>query len=192
MLARWWAVNDTLPQSAEWIIPVAHGATETRLTRGAEAVTQITFSLLTHYPHAFCAFGSFTGSPDPEVERLGKATLPRSSYLGPIVSTIEECLAFKKSLGDIEPGTIIVVTDQAHSRRCRIVWKTFFPKSDIRICAVSLRSTVDHDSPMTSYRKAWTAMLLQAAPTPFFWYLSLRGPEYMAKWATKIHQPVAK
>lgn len=191
-LADLWEVNDVLPRQADYIVPVAHGAKATGPTAGARTVRCATWSVLDRYPKARCGFGAFAGSPNPEIERDYKETLPRSSYFGRAVSTIDECMAFKRSLHDPEPATIILVTDQAHSRRCRIVWKTFFPKTDIRICAVSLRSTIDRNSPMTAYRKMWTALLFQAAPTPFFWYLSLRGSKHMAKWATKIHTPVSK
>ncbi len=190
-LAKLWAVNDNLPAEADLVVPVAHGATKTHPTLSAYAATNQTRRLLGKYPLAICRFGTFTASPNPAAELYLKEKLPRSGYVGNVMTTIEECVKIKNSLSFI-PTTIIVVTDEAHSRRCRIVWRTFFPQSDIRICSVPLGLTIDWESPMRSYRHAWTALLFQAAPTPFFWYLAWRGPEYMARWATKIHQPVAK
>lgn len=198
-LARLWAVNDPLPQTCDLLVPIAHGATShNRLTYGAYAVARKTAEILHLLREIgqlpFVAFGAFTGSKNPEIEASIKATFFHGKYVGHVVSTIEECRKVKENLPEkFTPRSIVVVSDEAHSRRCRIVWKTFFPNSQISIVSVKISETVDKESPMLPYRLgSWAVLAFQALPTPYFWYLAIRGPKYMAKMATNIHQPIAK
>lgn len=196
-LAKMWSINDNdnLPKNFDSICLVAHGATEERITYGAMSVACKVMDILSR-KDVSCqtAFGSFSGNKNPEIEEIIKTGifvefnpgLPLTT-LGPVLSTIEECLAFKRYFTG---KSVVVVTDEAHSRRCKIVWKTLLPKTDIYVVSVPLIETIDKESPMTPYHNIWTALLFQALPTPFFWYLSIRGPEYMARWATKLHQPI--
>lgn len=200
-LASKWAVNDPLPQNCDLLVAVAHGATETGLTNGAYAVSRRTAEIIAELDikesqRPYLAFGAFTESSNPEIERIEKQRIfgEYRKYIGLVISTIEECLKVKEAIPVFfTPRNILIVTDEAHSRRCRIVWKCFFPNSNIRIISVPIAETVDPRSPMKPYRQGkWAILGYQALPTPYFWYLALRGPKYMATKATKFHQPVAK
>lgn len=180
-LSEVWSVNDPLPIRVDLVVAVAHGATNSKLTRGAKAVVHCTRNISSQYQFApIVAYGSFGGSERPEVEGIRKLTelseIPNLIYIGLVWSTIEECRRVKESLPEgFLPEVILIVTDQAHSRRCRVVWRTFFPDSDVRIVSVDLSSTIDPESPMAAYRAKWKALTFQAVPTPFYWFMSLFG-----------------
>jgi hypothetical protein len=185
-LAAKWAVNDPLPRTCDLLVPVAHGATKDRLSIGAENVARRTAEALTQLRNIgqlpFVAFGAFTGSENPELERTIKLTIFTGKYIGQVMSTIEECWKVKQGLPEFfNPATIVVVTDEAHSRRCRIVWRTFFPNSDIKIVSVKLADTIDSESPMSAYGNPWKILFFQAAPTPVWWAASLFGEKVMLR-----------
>lgn len=193
-LASKWAVNDPLPRTCDLLVPVAHGAAKDRLTLGAENVAHKTADSLNQLRNIgqlpFVAFGAFTGSENPEVERNLKSRLIRGKYVGTVMSTIEECLKVKENLPEFfNPATIVVVTDEAHSRRCRVVWRTFFPFSDIKIVSVEIQRTIDSESPMAAYGSPWKILFFQAAPTPLYWLMSLGGPKLLSKLGG-LHTPV--
>lgn len=198
-LSNLWEVNNEyeLPQQADLIVPVAHGATDKRLTRGAEAVTEMTVALLRRYKRRpVVIYGAFDCQNAEIEERLKKTAFTAETwkliFIGNVISTIKECWMIKAGLPvEFDPKVIIVVTDKAHSRRCRMVWRTFFPKAKIYIVAIAIGKTLDRESPMITYHKSWKILLLQAMPTPYFWYLSLRGEAYMQTKAD-LHQPITK
>lgn len=198
-LARRWSVNDPLPEQVELLVPVAHGATETRLTRGAQAVANRTASALSQLKakgqFPFLVFGAFTGSKNPEIEKLEKLRIIAlyGKFVGTVMSTIEECVRVRENLPKFEtkdglPRVIVVVTDEAHSRRCRIVWRAFFPNSTIKIVSVRIADTVDSESPMSAYGNPWKILFFQAAPTPVWWLASLFGEKALLRIG-KLHTP---
>ncbi len=194
-LAKLWAVNDSLPNRVDLIVPVAHGATKSgRVTKGADAVGFITRGLLRLYADQspVVVFGVFSKSEYPDIEEAFKSMLlPNAIFVKGVVSTIEECLKVKAALApNFAPKRILVVTDEAHSRRCRIVWRVFFPDAEIYIVAVPISETKDKESPMLPYHSKWATLIFQALPTPYFWYLAKRGPDYMSSKAESLHQPV--
>ncbi|KND49440.1 MAG: hypothetical protein AB198_00630 [Parcubacteria bacterium C7867-003] len=195
-LAEKWAVNDPLPEKCDLLVPIAHGATKDRLTRGAEAVARKTTTAVTElrdrYQLPFVAFGAFTGSENPELERALKLKHFSGKYVGTVMSTIEECLKVRANLPIfVTVSNIVVVTDEAHSRRCRIVWKTFFPNAKVSILSVKITETVDPESPMEAYDKAWKVLFFQAVPTPLWWLLSLFGQKCLGR-LEKLHTPLSK
>lgn len=201
-LAKIWTVNDSVPEEARGsksllIAMVAHGATATRLTNGAKAVALTASELLrrcTDYP--VVAYGSFAGNPEPELEKQLKSGHLRGTNhdfqevaIGPVWSTIEECRKIKQNLPvGFVPKWVIVVTDEAHSRRCRIVWRTFFPNSTVVIVTVPIEATLDMVSPMITYHDLKAILWNQAKWTPIFWALSLFG-ERALQLVEKGHQP---
>lgn len=198
-LASKWAVNDPLPRICDLLVPVAHGATGTKLTRGAQAVANRTASALSQLKakeqFPFLIFGAFTGSKNPEIEKQEKLRIiaPYGKFVGTVMSTIEECVRIRENLPKFDtenglPRVIVVVTDEAHSRRCRIVWRTFFPTSDIKIVSVKIADTVDSESPMSAYGNPWKILFFQAAPTPVWWFASLFGEKAMLRIG-KFHTP---
>lgn len=191
-LARIWSVNDSgrLPENVDLIALVSIGATPTRLTNGAVGTCKVVQGFLTRYPEADVVFGGFTGNGEHTIEEEIKSKLfPDGVCVGKVLSTIMECLAFKARFP--EAKSIIFVTEEAHSRRAKIVWQTLWPEADIYIVPVPIAETVDSESPMKPYHKTWTALFWQAMPTPYFLYLALRGREYMVGKA-HFHQPIVK
>ncbi len=201
-LARIWAVNDSVPEitlhSERLLIAmVAHGATSSRLTYGANAVVQEASKLLHKcMGNPLVAYGSFAGNPEPELETQLKHDYLRCTdhgfreiRIGSVWSTVEECRKIKQNLPTgFVPKWVVVVTDEAHSRRCRIVWKTFFPTSKVIIVSVPIESTLDPESPMITYHDLETILWNQAKWTPIFWTLSLFG-EIALQMVERGHQP---
>lgn len=197
-LASQWAVDNilSLPKELDLIVMVSHGATATKPTDGAITVAELSSIFASRFFYTPVYFGVFTESPKPEIEEIfKKGMVPRAICVGTVISTIEECLkikeAFLSTAGSL-PKNILVVTDQAHSRRAYLVWKTFFPESTIYMATIRLEKAVDKESPMRSYHYAWTALLFQAAPTFPFWILAKCGPNIMKLFAKILHQPVAR
>jgi hypothetical protein len=192
-LARVWSVNDKYPLKADVLALIAHGAAGDQLSHGGQAVCKASNEILRHYkvnglamPEVY--FGAFSRSKNLNIEADEKTRLiPEGNYVGLVLSTIEECARIYDKWFETHtdpPKVIILVSDEAHSRRARIVWRTFFPHSEVRIVPVELKDTIDLNSDMALYRKAWTALARQALPTPLWWLWSLSGADYLR---TKQH-----
>lgn len=198
-LAKKCSVNDTVPVTTyvDWIVPVAHGATEKRLVNGSVAVMNKVVEIYKNHPESRVFFGSFAGDSNPELEAVEKSRFIYGviwHHFGSVWSTIMECMAFKKTAScyNLNAGqTILVVTDDAHSRRCKMVWQCFFPDYNVLVVAVPLALTIDKESPMTNYNWAWKAFVLQVFPTPIFTFWCSKGPDYLALQAN-VHQPTRK
>lgn len=192
-LARKWAVNNEVTERPDAIVMVAHGATKNRLTFGSWKVRWRTQQLVIQWPNTLVYFGSFTESIDPEVEVRDKNVFTGSVYIGKVLTTIEECLAFRTITNEraLPLKHVVVVTDEAHSRRCGLVWRTLLPGVKISIVSVPLKDAVDTESPMESYHGALSALFFQAAPYPFFWCFALGGEKSLVYFASKLHQPIS-
>ena len=190
-VAKLWSRNDSYPaETGCAIVMVAHGATTKNITHGAYAVVQKAFEInVKNQGKVF--FGAFTGSLNSEVEKeIKEAFFPEATYFGEVWSTIQECIAAREAIkkAKLDSKPVIVVTDEAHSRRCGLIWGVLCPYWDIRIISVPLISTIDKDSPMWPYNYAWTVLLFQALTTPLYLLWSLRGKEYLESRG-HFHQP---
>jgi hypothetical protein len=191
-LAKKWAVNDALPKTIDLVVPVAPGSTTRRITTGSFMVASEALGIGLDCG-ANIVFGSFAGNKDPDVERTVRDImfqLMRKVYVGRVWSTVEECVAVKKAVGNSAHQNIVIITDEAHSRRCRMIWRTIFPESKIYIAVVPLVDCVDAESPMETYHSVWKAFVFQVVPTPVFWWWCRKGPDYLATKAAGYHQPV--
>ena len=182
--------------SVDAVVMVAHGATKTKLTNGAIAVTAASSSLknIVIFNFTDVYFGFFDQEPNWQVEmNLKKKYFPYAQKIGKVLNTIGECQAFKRNYikSPKVPKNILVITDEAHSRRCKIVWKTFFPDSKIYIITVPIEDCVDPESPMETYHKLWKILWNQAWPTPIFWFCSLFGEKGLML-LNKYHQPITE
>lgn len=196
-LAALVSTKDKLPEGdgkRTLIIPVAHGATGARLTKGGKAVAYKVRRLLINHPQSVIAFGSFTGG-DQELEKREKSKLfgtADSRYYGGVTSTIDEPVGALKVTSGEKFERIIVVTDEAHSfRGGRIIFPTFFPDTPVIVSVVPLRATIDPESPMETYHNPWKALIFQVLPTPMYWWWSRKGYDYLASKAG-FHQPISK
>jgi len=194
-LAGWWEVNDPPPTKFDMIALVSIGATKSRLTKGAVVTVDKTLELLeiSSSRTPIIAFGAFTGNEVDGVEEAKKYEAfkdhPFLISVGKVLSTITECLAFKEAWPHAK--RIIFVTEQAHSRRAKIIWNCLWPEAEIYVVSVKLTETVDKDSPMWPYRNALAAFLFQALPTPLYKVLAWLGPNAMTKFGG-FHQPIKK
>jgi uncharacterized SAM-binding protein YcdF (DUF218 family) len=200
LIARLWAVKDyreyAETQIVDLIVPVSHGATRYTVTNGVRVTTKRSLAVIKDHPEARVMCGSFSSSPDYRIEEYWKRSmfkLLQVTFVGRVINTIEECSSVRQMLpAGVIPRSIVVCTDHAHSRRAKIVWKTFFPDSKVIILSDPIEQFVDKESPMASYHSLWKILFWQIGPTPYFWYLSKRGAEYMDKQGKKYHQPIAK
>ena len=179
---------------------VSHGATGVGPTLGSKSVTLAAVGIQDellktggHRPSVY--FGIFTLSFKPNIERTYKSSLFSlfGIDVGDIINTIGECKAIKKKYGVTinfsgPAKHILLVTDQAHSRRARIVWRAYFKEATVRILAVPLKSVIDPNSPMRIYRAEWRALLVNVILTPPFWFLSKFG-ERGLNFLTGGYQP---
>lgn len=176
------------------IIPVAHGATQDRLTKGAEATATTVRQLLNYYTNSVVAFGSFTGGNE-EFERRRKYNIFGSGdirYYGGATSTIDEPLGALMVTEGEKFERVILVTDEAHSLRGgRVIFPTFFPGIPVIVCVVPLRAAVDPESPMETYHNPWKALIFQVLPTPIYWWWARKGAGCLTSKAG-FHQPIAK
>ena len=196
-LADLWAVNDPLPDTeVDLVVGVAHGCTKDRLTHGASSVSRLLdISLaLEHLRNSKVIYGAFAGSPNPEVERSWKGrVLPDSSiFIGNVLSTTEECRRTKEYTGSWTPKIIVVITDQAHSRRCKLIWQTFFTESKIHIFSVPIREVVDTESPMKSYHSMGSILWHQAWPIIIQWPVAKIFGVWGLIKLEGFHQPTVK
>ena len=135
-------------------------------------------------------YGAFKGNKNSiEEETKLRVFGWQGVYAGKVMSTIEECLAFKAKFPHARK--VVFVTEESHSRRARMIWKCLWPEAEVYIVSVKLSETVDGESLMWPYRNAWTALLFQALPTPFYKMLCILGPSAL-KAGAGFHQPTAK
>ncbi len=194
IVAELWAVNEEeyLPQKVDLIVIVSIGVRrDGAVTKGVEKTTswalyQQQYKYKNETP---IAFGAFAGNGEGESEGDWKSHRIRfGKFVGKVMTTIEECLAFKAAYPDAKK--VIFVTEQAHSRRARIVWRCLWPEADIYIISMPLSTVIDSDAVMWPYRRAWTALAFQALPTPLYKLAAALGPKWLMK-LSRFHQPVA-
>jgi hypothetical protein len=192
-LARLWSVDEShsLPKEVDVIALVSIGSAKTRLSQGAAAITKKALELLKKHPEAKVVFGAFAGNsknsiPEEDVKKqiFGNQGL----YAGKVWTTITECLAYKAIF--TEAKSVIFVTEEAHSRRGRIVWKCLWPEAKVYVVSVKLSETIDTDSDMSTYHSPWKALFLQAMPTPIYKIAAIIGPATL-KLLSRIHQPTS-
>jgi hypothetical protein len=193
-LARMWSINDPLPATAHMIFLVSFGATADALTFGAQSTLLTVLNLSVRYPRAAVLFGAFTKSPVAGIEEnIKQQYLKNAVFVGDVLTTIEEAekaLAKIITLG-LTPETIIVVTDEWHSRSVKTIWnriwRKMFPKISICVVAVPSSETIDPESPMVAARthSAWaTVNVCREA------FLLLPGSIWLMK-KMKLHQRTA-
>lgn len=198
-LAKIWAVDDSnrLPRHVDLIAIVSIGSTTDRPTRGVLATTFRALDLMKSYHFTpSIVYGAFAGNDDKKMgvrtyeedwkrEMLG----PEAKYAGKVWTTVTECLAFKATFPDAK--SVIFVTEEAHSRRARFIWKCLWKEAEVYIVPVKLAETIDQDALMEPYRNPWKALFFQAAPIVIYKPAAMLGA-----WALKLlggfHQPTAR
>lgn len=191
-IARLWSANDNLPPHVDVIVLVSFGATKNGLTKGTKATLEKTLELVKQYPEARVAFGVFTLSPRPGVEeRIKKLTFKNPIFADTIVSTIEEAEKIRAALpSELIIRSIVVVTDEWHSRSAKTVWTRVWrdktPRPNIRIISISSSLTIDGDNPMIALRKHWTWALVNVLRQIFL--ICVPGSFHLMK-KFNFHQP---
>lgn len=179
-LAKKWAVNDIdrLPKDIDLIALVSMGARRSGgLSYGAGMTLNYALILQEFkYSGVPIVFGRFGGNGDALSEETEKTErISNGKFAGSVMSTIKECLAFKAMYPDAKK--VVFVTEEAHSRRAKIIWQCLWPEAEIYILSVPLEDAVDEDAIMWLYRRAWTALLFQAGPTPAYKIAAMIGPK---------------
>jgi uncharacterized SAM-binding protein YcdF (DUF218 family) len=189
-LARLWSVKDSLPLHADVIALVSFASTGDALTRGSTAVTQKAATLAKQFPTARIIFGEFTLNPVRGVEqKLKEEMFPNSIFAGYVVSTIEEGEKHKTHMLSVRPRSIIVISDQWHSRSAKLVWKKLWhkqPRVTISVIAVPSHATVGPENPMLPLRNQWTWALVNVLRHMFLVFVP-GGFSIMKQ--LNIHQP---
>jgi uncharacterized SAM-binding protein YcdF (DUF218 family) len=137
----------------------------------------------------------FTLSPNPSLEELlknqGLKRLRNPICGGRVISTIEEAEKIKASLPPgFTPRSILVVTDQWHSRSVLTVWRrvwrdaVILPK--IEVFTIPSAEVIDKENPMIAPRRHWTWALVNVLRETLLIYMPW-GFELMKKF--NIHQP---
>lgn len=197
-LARLWAVKDPLPPRAELVALVSFGATPTRLTRGSRAALVVAEQLQRHYD-APVIYGTFAGNPVDGIEEAEKLSFfskggaTDAVCVGKVWSTIEEAETIMSRLPrDLPLETIVIVTDEWHSRSERLVWRRVLEKSGVRarvvIVLIGSCANYDPENPMTALRTPWKWALVNVLRHMVL--LTPGGMWMMRKF--NIHQPVAR
>ncbi|MFH0804148.1 MAG: hypothetical protein V1896_00925 [Candidatus Zambryskibacteria bacterium] len=172
-LAKKWALNDPLPEKADVIAVISYAATKDRLTNSSQKVMDLARNLSDRYPRALVAWGSFSKNSNNLEQKIKRVVLPNSLYVGQVSSSTDECEIIKlaTSLARRSTQKIIVVSEGAHSRRCKRVWKYFFPKSEICFQSVPAWEAADEKNPMwfQRYWRVWFLINLIADFLAYRW-----------------------
>src|SRR3989344_6880786 len=147
-----------LPKDADIIAVVSFGATAIELTEASRCAVALAGDLKKVYPRAVVISGSFKHNPLANVEKYEKwKTLPHAIYAGPVESTIEEAERIRDDLmaRGFKPRSIIIVTDDWHSRSAKLVWEKIWAEAKPRpaIAFSTFAWPEDPDNPMIFQRK---------------------------------------
>lgn len=165
-LAGLWSVNDRVPCLISAIVVLTFGCTRHGLTKGTQTTTRRALDLAESHrgagvPVLFGVFSFFPSCPTVE-ERIKARIFKNSVFIGEVGNTIEEAEKARNSFfsGQFNKhGSIVVVTDEWHSRSAKLVWERVwrhdFPRPNIRIIAVPSSETISADNPVIALRNQW-------------------------------------
>ncbi len=186
-LARKFCRKDLVPEEIDVVFATSHGATQTDMTNGTKFIAR-TAADLTDRKKIKVYSGEFSGNPIPGIELKSKEALGFIP-IGKITSTIDEAQKMQHILGRCFLGTIVLITDQTHSQRCRMIWKVFFPQATIAVIALPSAEFMDTNSPMRTYHSPWRLFVFQMLVTPIFWVWCAQGEKKLLQ-ISHLHQPL--
>jgi hypothetical protein len=174
-IAKKWASNDLLPKNASVIALISYAATPKALTNGSCETVILASDLKQMYPEATVIWGSFP--KDQKGEKTEKeikfSIFPDSLYAGSVTSSTDECEAIIRTAKEnkISLNNLFVVSEGAHSRRCKRVWKYFLPNSKICFRSVPAWETGDSTNPMwfQRYWRVWLVVNILADTLAYQW-----------------------
>src|SRR3989338_592720 len=186
-----WAIHDPLPEKVTAIVAVSYGATKTGLTNASEEVVKQVLLVSQRFPDAKIFWGSFAHGPSHTIEiseKQGIFPAEQSFYIGNVTSTTDECLAIKRLIAQTnsDSSSIVIVAEECHSRRCRMVWKYFFKNSEICFHSIPAREAEDPENPMILQRN-WRIWFV--ANIVGWVVFKTVGIPRMARW--NFHQPTS-
>ncbi len=209
VFCQWWGVGtpvSQLPTEIYMTCLTAFGATAFSLTYGSEWVLTLGKELCRRSPHTFVISGEFTGNPVPGLEKnlrvveIGEKLI----FAGRVLNTIGEAQAWKNTVQpSFFPYTLVVVTDEMHSRSARRVsnrvWNGWWglrivkkllgmPLVRVLVTTFPTREAIDPQSPMTALRSQWLWVRTNVLRECFLMFVPF-GFSIM-KWLN-IHQPIA-
>ncbi len=156
---------------------ISYGARAEHITNGSLVTTLAAIHTIKALDCKTIAFGSFYG--DKKEEEIKKALLrdlapgENVSFVGPVTSTTDECVAILhewQKHGGVE--VIVVVAEGCHARRARVVWSHFtpyfFPKAKMVFRVVDARVCEDAENPMLLQRYWRVWLIVNIILLPFF------------------------
>lgn len=176
-------MNDPLPERVTALVAVSYGATGDRLTHSSREVVNEVARLQKRFPEAKVFWGSFSKSPTEGLETAVKRYLlgRRGWFVGKVSSSTDECEAVRRTLIEIgvSSSSIVVVAEECHARRCKMVWEHFFPNSEIYFQSIPAEKAQDPENPMI-FQRSWRVWL--TANIVGWVIFKMVGIGRMAKW----------
>lgn len=206
---RWWGVGTSLnklPSEISMMGLVSFGATSTRLTKGSQRVVLLGQELLQTRQSPRIVTGEFAGNPLPQLEKSLKLDAIGGKLItaGQVISTIEEAEAWKALVyPSFIPRTLVVVTDEMHSRSARRVsnrvWNGWWGKrlvkrllgielTSVLVVTFPTREAIDPESPMIALRSQRLWVRNNVARELFLMFMPFG---YTIMKRLNIHQPTS-
>ncbi len=209
IFCQWWGVGipiSKLPNEIYMIGLVSFGATPKRLTFGSQWVVILGKELRKRFPNAWIVSGEFTGNPVVQLEEKLKIETLGTDLItaGSVISTIQEAEAWRNCVSpSFFPKTLVVATDEMHSRSARRVsnrvwngwWglrliKRLLGMPLVQVWAVTFQTGrgIDPYNPMVALRSQWLWVRNNVARELFLMLVPF-GFSIMRR--LNIHQPIA-
>lgn len=190
-LATVWAVKQELPVDVDVIMFATMAATGFGLTRGSEVIIEKAKEITYSFPNAKVLYSAYAFNKLPNMEACyKKLSFPDGSvYVGEVYNTFHEAYMFWLKTQDLRPRSIVMITDEWHSRSMVYALRKVFAgqkSPTITIVTVPGRSVLSCDNPIKTLRSHWQWALANALRHSFM-VLVPCSQQIMLKF--KIRQP---
>lgn len=191
-LSAKWAVKHTVPSTVDVIMFATMAATRTDLTAGSFSTMSKARDITDSFPGSCLVFSTYAYNEDLQLEYLRKSeyvSLLRYRYAGPARNTANEADLFFAAVQYLNPRSIVMVTDEWHSRSMLHALRHVFAGENppqITVVTVPARTMISPDNPIKALRSPWQWALSNVLRHAFL-VLVPGSHELMLK--LKIRQP---